>query len=49
MKELLKTAEITQKRDRVVITATLSPALFSGQAGNENSPPDVPAGTGAAR
>ena len=49
MKELLKTAEITQKRDRVVITATLSPALFSGTAGNENTPPNVPAGAGAAR
>jgi hypothetical protein len=49
MKELLKTAEITQKRDRVVITATLSPALFSGPAGNENSPPDASAGAGAAR
>jgi hypothetical protein len=32
LKELLKTAEINQKRDRVVITATLSPALFSGPA-----------------
>jgi hypothetical protein len=49
MKELLKTAEIAQKRERVMITATLSPALFSGPAGNENSPPDAPAGTGAAR
>ena len=34
LKELLKTAEITQKRDRVVITATLSPSLFSGPAGS---------------
>jgi hypothetical protein len=49
LKELLKTAEITQKRDRVVITATLSPSLFSGPAGNENSPPDASAGSGAAR
>jgi hypothetical protein len=49
LKELLKTAEITQKRDRVVITATLSPSLFSGPAGNENSPPDVSTGSGAAR
>jgi hypothetical protein len=39
MKELLKTAEISQKRDRVVITATLSPALFSGPAGSPK-PPD---------
>jgi hypothetical protein len=34
LKELLRTAEITQKHDRVVITATLSPSLFSGPAGN---------------
>jgi hypothetical protein len=33
LKELLRTAEITQKRDRVVVTATLSPSLFSGSAG----------------
>jgi hypothetical protein len=38
MKELLKTAEITQKRERVVITATLSPSLFSGTAGNPKTP-----------
>jgi hypothetical protein len=49
LKELLKTAEITQKRDRVIITATLSPALFSGPAVNENSVPDASAGAGAAR
>jgi hypothetical protein len=34
LKELLRTAEITQKHDRVVITATLSPSLSSGPAGN---------------
>jgi hypothetical protein len=49
LKELLKTAEITQKRDRVVITATLSPSLFSGTAGNEYSPPNASAGSSAAR
>jgi hypothetical protein len=32
LKELLKTAEVTQKLDRVVVTATLSPSLFSGPA-----------------
>ena len=31
LKELLKTAEVTQKRNRVVVTGTLSPGLFSGQ------------------
>jgi hypothetical protein len=36
LKELLRTAEITQKHDRVMITATLSPSLFSGPA--ENAP-----------
>jgi hypothetical protein len=34
LKELLKTAEITQKQDRVVLTANVSPALFSA---TENS------------
>jgi hypothetical protein len=29
LKELLKTAEVTQKKDRVVVNATISPALFS--------------------
>jgi hypothetical protein len=29
LKELLKTAEVTRKRNRVVMTATLSPGLFS--------------------
>jgi hypothetical protein len=49
LKELLKTAEITQKRDRVVITATLSPSLFSAPSGNDNSPPEASTGQGAAR
>ena len=38
LKELLRTAEVTQKHDRVVVTATLSPSLFSGLAQSENSP-----------
>jgi hypothetical protein len=29
LKELLKTAEVTQKRNRVVVTGTLSPGIFS--------------------
>jgi hypothetical protein len=36
-KELLKTAEVAQKRNRVVVTATLSPSLVSGLASDENS------------
>src|SRR5271157_3550631 len=49
LKEFLRTAEITQKRDRVVITATLSPALFSGPAGSDNTPPEASTGSGAAK
>jgi len=37
LKELLKTAEVTQKRNRVVATATLSPAFFSQLAASENN------------
>ena len=40
LKELLKTAEITQKRERVVVTATLSSSLFSGPAGSPKTPDD---------
>jgi hypothetical protein len=49
LKELLRTAEITQKRDRVVITATLSPALFSGPAGSSNTPADSSSGPGTSK
>jgi hypothetical protein len=49
LKELLRTAEITQKRERVTITATLSPALFSGPAGSENAPAGEPAGGGGSK
>jgi hypothetical protein len=37
LKQLLKTAEVTQKRSRVVVTATLTPALVSGLAADERS------------
>ena len=40
LKELLKTAEITQKHDRVVVTATLSPSIFSSPIGIGNSAPE---------
>jgi hypothetical protein len=36
LKELLKTAQVTQKRNRVVATATISPPFLGGLA-NENS------------
>jgi hypothetical protein len=38
LKELLKTAAVTQHRNRVIVTATLSPALFTSLAQSENSP-----------
>jgi hypothetical protein len=47
LKELLKTAEVAQKRNRVVVTARLSPSLFSSSlangAGAPAEPPAAPA------
>jgi len=37
LRQLLQTAAVTQKRDRVVVTATLSPALLASLARDENS------------
>ena len=37
LRELLKTAEVTQKRNRVIATANLSPAFFSQITKGENS------------
>ena len=45
LKELLKTAEVTQKRNRVVATAALSPSFFNRLAASENNfapPPTQP-------
>ncbi|MGA2048754.1 MAG: hypothetical protein ABSG96_13740 [Terracidiphilus sp.] len=42
LKQLLKTAEVTQKRNRVIITATLSPSLIASLAQGENSPESIP-------
>jgi hypothetical protein len=39
LKELLKTAEVTQKRDRVVVTATVDHSLFSEPEADQNVPP----------
>jgi hypothetical protein len=47
LKQLLKTAEITQKRDRVVVTAKLSPSLLADLAQSEDSPPGMQPETGA--
>ena len=45
LKQLLKTAEVTQKRNRVIITATLSPSLIASLAQGENSPESAPQST----
>jgi hypothetical protein len=45
LKELLKTAEVTQERNRVVVKATLSPSMLSGMAAEENSPQTPETGT----
>ena len=37
LKQLLRTAAVTQKRNRVVVTATLSPATLANLAQSENS------------
>jgi hypothetical protein len=49
LKELLKTAEVAQKRNRVVFSARLSPSLFSSLAAGEGAPPVSPAGPAAAK
>ncbi|MGD0547172.1 MAG: hypothetical protein ABR991_05015, partial [Terracidiphilus sp.] len=43
LKELLKTAEVTQKHDRVLVTATVDHSLFSNLAANAKSPADTSA------
>ena len=40
LKELLKTAEVKQERDRVVVTSTLDRSLFSGPAESPKTPAD---------
>ena len=44
LKELLKTAEVTQKRDRVVLSAVLPPAFFASlaQGASPDQPQDLP-------
>jgi hypothetical protein len=46
LKELLKTAEVTQKRNRVVVTATVDRSLFSAADSGEHA---APADAGAGR
>ena len=40
LRQVLQTAAVTQKRNRVVVTATLSPGLLTRLAEGENSSPD---------
>jgi hypothetical protein len=50
LREFLKTAVVTQERDRVVITATIDRSLFSGPAGADRSAqPESPSGAGASK
>jgi hypothetical protein len=46
LKQVLKTAEVTQKRDRVVVTATLTPSNLAGLAAEQNSSPQPEPGSG---
>jgi hypothetical protein len=48
LRQLLKTAEVTQKRNRVIVTATLSPSLLTTLAQGENSPESAPESVPAA-
>jgi hypothetical protein len=45
LKEVLKTAAVNQKRNRVLITATLPASMFAGLASSENYPPEPAPGT----
>jgi hypothetical protein len=49
LQALLKTAEVTQKRNRVVVTARLSPSLFSSLDGVLGTPPETPSGPAASK
>jgi hypothetical protein len=49
LKQLLKTAEVTQERDRVVVTATLDRELVSATAASPETRPDSSSGPGASK
>ena len=49
LKELLKTAEITQKRERVVVTASVDRSLFSGLGAAQKGPADSSSDSGASK
>ncbi|HUN85517.1 MAG TPA: hypothetical protein VMU48_14145 [Terracidiphilus sp.] len=42
LKQLLKTAQVTQKHDRVLVTATLTPSLVAKTAASNDSPATEP-------
>jgi hypothetical protein len=48
LKELLKTAEITRKHERVVVTASVDRSLFSSSDG-DSAPPGTSASPGASK
>ena len=47
LRELLKTAVVTQQHERVVVTATLSPVFLAGLASGEGSAPAADTGAPA--
>ena len=47
LKELLKTAEVTQHRERVEVTATVTPSLLGSMTSDENALPEAAPETGA--
>ena len=49
LKLLLKTAAVTQKRNRVVVTATLTPSLIAGMLADNNSQPASSSATDASK
>jgi hypothetical protein len=49
LRELLKTAEVKQERDRVIVTATLDRELFSGSSENPKTPVDSSSSSGASK
>jgi hypothetical protein len=49
LKELLKTAQVTQKRERVVVTASVDRSLFSGLGAAQKEPADSSSDSGASK
>jgi len=49
LKDVLKNAEISQKHNWVVVTATLDHSLFSAPAADQNTPPESPSNPAASK